>query len=131
MLQSNNLCRWGYICVWKNQGLLLNLVCVGHAVRLESLHVAIEEKLTHILASVCAEPQPGRIDGNTSNEIKSIRLIPRPQPVRSRTASVLMETQLHRAYRLDRGYAFGLYVQPYMCNEHGDGGITQITHDNI
>ena len=45
-------------------------------------------------ASMCAAPQPDRIDGNTPIEMSGVRLLPGPQPERSRNAAVLMETQL-------------------------------------
>ena len=45
-------------------------------------------------ASMCAAPQPDRIDGNTSIEMSGVRLLLGPQPERSRNAAVLMETQL-------------------------------------
>ena len=45
-------------------------------------------------ASMCAAPQPDRIDGNTSIEMSGVRLLPGPQLERSRNAAVLMETQL-------------------------------------
>ena len=35
-------------------------------------------------ASMCAAPQPDRIDGNTSIEMSGVRLLPGPQPERSR-----------------------------------------------
>ena len=65
--------------------------CVPAAVR---LHVAIGKKCMRLRASMCAAPQPDRIDGNTSIEMSGVRLLPGPQPERSRNAAVLMETQL-------------------------------------